>query len=195
MLQGVQTISLSDFNKGLYTSLNILKNEKGQSPNCMNIKWNFDGGIQKRLGHSTTNTVVIGSTIAAGWTLDVANTLTNNLSAMWKLNETSGDRSDEYGGNNLTDINTVGFNPGIRGNAAQFVAANSESLLRATTGPLQTGDIDFFMSGWIYLDSTSTTLERTIISKRDPAVDAATSSLLHCDGADASTTFTSNPNR
>ena len=90
MLQKVEPISITDFNKGLYTDLNILNNEKGQSPNCMNIKWNADGSIQKRLGSSTQNTLQIGSTSLAGWTLETGTGLTELLRAYWKMDEFSG---------------------------------------------------------------------------------------------------------
>lgn len=39
------------------------------------------------------------------------------------------------------------------GNAAQFVAANSEYLSIADNAALSMGDIDFSMSGWFFLDS------------------------------------------
>lgn len=191
MLQKVEPISITDFNKGLYTDLNILNNEKGQSPNCMNVKWNADGSIQKRLGSSTQNTVQIGSTSLAGWILDAGGTLSTSLQAYWKLNETSGSRGDEFSTHNLTDFNSTGFNPsGIRGNAANFVAANSNALIHLNTSTLATGaNSVFHLAAWIYLNSTSTTIERTIISKRDVA-DSFTVLLLHADGTDASTTFT-----
>ena len=190
MLQRVEPLSITDFNKGLYTNLNILNNEKGQSPNCMDVKWNADGSIQKRLGANTTNAVAVGSAGAAGWTLDNGGDLSTSIQAFWKLNETAGGRSDEFGGNNLTDVNSTLFAPGIRGNAADIIAANSQALYEATTGSIETGATDFSISAWFYLNSTSPTVERTIVSKRDPAVDSLTVLLLHCDGSDASTTFT-----
>ena len=191
MLQRVEPLSITDFDKGLYTNLNILNNEKGQSPNCMDVKWNADGSIQKRLGANTTNAVAVGSAGAAGWTLDnTTGGLSTELQAFWKLNETAGGRSDEFGGNNLTDVNATLFSSGIRGNAALHNVANSQVLYEATTGPIQTGATDFSISAWFYLNSTSPTVERTIVSKRDPPVDSLTHLLLHCDGADASTTFT-----
>jgi len=190
MLQAKKSVSIDDFNKGLITKDKIQTKEMGYSPNCMDIKWNFDGSIQKRYGASTQNSVQLGSTSLAGWTIDSGTGLSTNIQAYWKLNETSSSRSDEFGTNTLSDYNSVLSQTGIRGNAADFISANSEALIRETTGPVQTGNIPFSMSAWFYLNSTSTTVERTIISKRDPDVDAATMLLLHCDGTDAATTFT-----
>ena len=65
MLQKIQGITISDFNEGLNTGANFLKGKVNQSPDCMDIKWNLDSTIQKRLGSSTTNTVALQST--SGW--------------------------------------------------------------------------------------------------------------------------------
>ena len=187
MLQKAIPISIEDFDKGLFTAANILKNEKGHSPNCMNVKFNFDGSLQKRLGSTTQNSLIIGSSGVSGWITDSMGTLSTNLNAYWKMDEVSGDRSDQYSTNDLTDVNSVSSITGIRGNAGIYVAANSESLVRATTGPLESS-VNFSLAAWVYLNSTSTTVERSIISKRD-AIDAATVLLLHCDGTDASPLF------
>src|SRR3990167_10496515 len=105
MLQSKEAISIDDFNKGLITKDRVISKELGYSPNCMNIKWNFDGSIQKRYGCTTQNTVQIGSTSLAGWTIDSTGTLTTDLKAYWKMEETSGDRFDEVGSLNLFHIN------------------------------------------------------------------------------------------
>jgi len=49
------------------------------------------------------------------------------------------------------------------GNAAQFVLANTEYLSTASLVSLQTGDIDFAISGWFYLDTKA--VDMTLISK------------------------------
>ena len=190
MLQSKEAITIEDFNKGLITKDRIISKELGYSPNCMDVKWNFDGSIQKRYGCSTQNTVRLGSTAVAGWTLDSSTGLSTNIQAYWKMDETANSRDDSFGTNHLSDYNTVLSQSGIRGNAADFVSTNSEMLVRATTGPLQTGGVPFSISSWFYLNSTSSTVESTIVGKRDGSVDSATVLLLHCDGADASTTFT-----
>lgn len=99
--------------------------------------------------------------------------LQTNLVAYWDLDETSGTRVDAIGSNDLTDNNTVTSNSGVSvgnsltdnntvtqavgivGNAAQFTAANSEWLSAASNSDLQSGDIDFAFSIWVYLDSKS----------------------------------------
>jgi len=59
-------------------------------------------------------------------------TLANDLVSYWKLQETSGTRVDSRGSNDLTDNNTVASAAGIIGNSASFIAANDESLTRAS---------------------------------------------------------------
>jgi hypothetical protein len=82
-------------------------------------------------------------------------TLRTNLSGYWKLNEASGSRADSAGSSTLTDNNTVTSATGKRGNAAQFTRANSESLSASDSAALSTGDIDFTISCWLYMDSTA----------------------------------------
>lgn len=80
-------------------------------------------------------------------------TLYTSLQAFWKLDEASGTRADEWGGNDLTDNNTVTGAVGKIGNACQFTAANSEYLSIADNASLSMGDFDFTLAGWVYLDS------------------------------------------
>lgn len=80
-----------------------------------------------------------------------------SLVAYWKLDEASGTRADSLGVSNLTDNNTVTQNPGKVSNAAQFTAANSESLSIADNTALSTGDIDFTVAAWVYLDTLAVT--------------------------------------
>lgn len=91
--------------------------------------------------------------------------LKDQLVAHWSLEEASGSRADDIGGNTLTDNNTVTQNPGKVGNAAQFTAANSESLSIADNAALSMADIDFTLWAWVYLDSKSG--NRNIVSKLD----------------------------
>jgi hypothetical protein len=80
--------------------------------------------------------------------------LTDDLKAYWKLNETSGTRSDSVNSHDLTDNNTVGYtSSGVVGNAASFTKANSEYLSVADTADLQTGDINFSISAWVKFDT------------------------------------------
>lgn len=80
--------------------------------------------------------------------------LLTNLVSYWKLDEASGTRNDAHGSNHLTDNNTVGSTTGVLNNAALFVRANAEYLSRASNSDLQTGNIDFTLTAWFYLNST-----------------------------------------
>ena len=88
-----------------------------------------------------------------GFQVDTGGTLTDGLIAYWKLDETGGTRDDQKGPNDLLDNNTVTQAVGKQGNAAQFTAANAESLSIADNADLSTGDIDFTLAAWIYFDN------------------------------------------
>ena len=90
--------------------------------------------------------------------------LSDNLISYWSLEAASGTRVDAVvaSANDLTDNNTVTGNPGKVANAAQFTAANSEYLSRADNASLSTGDIDFTVACWVYLD---TNVNATLITK------------------------------
>lgn len=93
------------------------------------------------------------------------NSLYSGLVDYWRLWEASGNRASALGKNTLTDNNTVTQNPGIVLNAAQFTNANSESLTLATNSDVETGDIDFTIAAWAYLDNKDT--QQGIVSKDD----------------------------
>lgn len=99
----------------------------------------------------------------------VAPGMHDQLQAYWKLGEASGTRVDSHGSNDLTDNNTVTQAAGIQGNAAQFTAANSESLSIADNAALSMGDIDFTVCAWAYLDNTG--IVRDILAKHQSAGD------------------------
>ena len=176
--------------KGLNTNPNVFSLTKDQYPNLMNVIVDHDGSLKKRLGTTTMNSTIIADSGGSGFSPD--NALTTSLQAWWNLNESSGDRKDSFGGHTLVDNNSVLQASGIKNAAALFVAANSEYLLHVNTSTLTTGNVDFSMAAWFYLNSTSPTLERTIISKIDTNLDSDVVLLLHCDGSDAGTTFTDN---
>jgi hypothetical protein len=92
--------------------------------------------------------------------------LNQGLVGYWKLNESSGTRSDSSGnGYTLSDWNTVTSNPGKFDKAGQFTRANSESLYIADNANLSvTGD--YTVSGWFYQD-TNTSGDRCMICKAD----------------------------
>ena len=185
MLQKSQPISITKFDKGLFTFSNFLQNEKGHSPNCMNIKWNFDDTIQKRLGCNTTNTVQLGSTGIAGWVLDASTSLTPSLAAWWKLDELSSTRNAQNITFPLSDINGTAYASGIRGNAALFSAAASQGLTAPNTATVA-GSGSFSINSWFYLNSTSLTKARTIVGKYG-VLDPKVLFFCHFNGSDNST--------
>src|SRR3990167_147267 len=119
MLQKQDLISSKDFSKGLVTRDDMLKSSFDQTPNCLDIKWGFDGSIGKRYGSSTTNSITITSGSASGFI--VGNALTNNLLSYWNLNEVSGVRYDSFSNVNFNQLNNPLFSTGIRNNAADLV--------------------------------------------------------------------------
>jgi len=113
--------------------------------------------------------------------------LLDNLVSYWNLNETFRKRYDSFGGNTLTDNNTVDFAVGVDGGhslgemglgegtilletgvvntAPRFTGSASTDRILFTTpsdSDLSTGDIDFTVSGWIYIE---TSRDHTIIGK------------------------------
>lgn len=90
--------------------------------------------------------------------------LSAGLISFWKLDEASGQRIDSKGTNNLTDVNTVGQAVGKIGTAADFISTNSEYLYKLSNTAMQTGDIDFTFSAWVYLSSKTST--QTILCKQ-----------------------------
>lgn len=98
---------------------------------------------------------------------DAANTLTLSMESFWELEEASGNRSDSHGANTLTDNNTVTSNTGKVGTAAEFVAANSEYLSRASNASLQVGNIDFSFAFWVRLANVATT--QILVAKYFPS--------------------------
>lgn len=77
--------------------------------------------------------------------------LTDGLVSYWKLEEASGTRTDEHGGNDLADINTVTSTTGKLGDCASFAAANSERLQDLTFSISDTEALSFSL----WMKSTS----------------------------------------
>lgn len=100
-----------------------------------------------------------------GFEVDTGGTLTDGLIAYWKFEESGGTRDDQKGPHDLADHNTVTQAAGKKGNAAQFTAANSEYLSITDNADLSTGDIDFTIAAWVYIDSLTTTI--SVFSKYD----------------------------
>ena len=168
MIQGNETLSSKDFSKGLVTRADLLKNQFDQSPNCMDIKWYFDGSIGKRFGSSTTNSIQLTSGGAAAGFI-VQNSLTNNLLAYWKLDEASGTRFDSFSNLNLNQINDPLSVVGIRNQAANLVRANSQ-IFYIHTASLSVAGSSFTVSSWVYLASTSGVTETRYIVRQNNTV-------------------------
>lgn len=100
-----------------------------------------------------------------GFEVDTGGTLTEGLIAYWNLEEAGGTRDDQKGPYDLTDNNTVTQAAGKKGSASQFTRANSEYLRIVDNAALSTGDIDFTIAAWVYLDSKPGT--HMVIASKD----------------------------
>ncbi len=77
----------------------------------------------------------------------------------WGLNDNAGAvaLTDSVSGHTLSNNTGVTVTTGQVGTGAgQFTAASSRYLFRGDNALLSTGDIDFWMSAWVYLDSKPT---------------------------------------
>ena len=93
-------------------------------------------------------------------------TVWSDYSGVWHLEEASGTRADSTANaNTLSDNNTVTSSTGKIGTATQHTASNTEYLSKADNASLSTGDIDFALTGWFYVDSLGA--DRTIFAKTD----------------------------
>lgn len=88
--------------------------------------------------------------ISSGGSVGGTDVLYTSMTGYWSLDETSGTRLDSLNTSHLADKNTVASNTGKLGTAAQFVRANSERLTTASNSALAVGDIDFYISCWVY---------------------------------------------
>jgi hypothetical protein len=76
-----------------------------------------------------------------------------DFKGVWHLEETDGTRYDSTNNeNNLSDNGTVTSAVGQVGTSASFDNENSEYLGIGDTASLSTGDVDFTIEAWIYLD-------------------------------------------
>lgn len=172
--------------KGLNTVYNILSLEKEQTPNCMDVNINYDGSVEERLGTNTQNALVIAESSAIGFSQNSTGTLSTSLRSFWRLDEASDSRKDAVGMVTLLDSGNVGSTAGIKNQAAIFYAATGQALYQANASTLS-GNGNFSLSSWFYLNSTNPTIEMTVASKRDiggpfGGIDTSTVLVLHCDG-------------
>lgn len=80
----------------------------------------------------------------------------DQMVSYWKLEEASGTRADSHGTNTLTDNNSVTSAAGKIGNASAYATASLQYLSVASNSTVQTGDISFSISCWVYLTSKTT---------------------------------------
>jgi hypothetical protein len=95
----------------------------------------------------------------------ISGDFSTGLKVHYKLEETSGNRTDEVSSIVLTDNNTVGYSAsGIQGNCADFVSSNSE-YLRNTSFSDFSRDTDISVSCWVNFDDFgSSTHSRGVFS-------------------------------
>ncbi len=90
----------------------------------------------------------------------------DDLTEIWKFEESSGTRAGEIASQTLTDNNTVVQGGGkVSSSGAWFTAANLESLSRTTNSTLECGDIDFTFAVWVYLTFKGQVGVNTVIYK------------------------------
>jgi len=181
MINNVEPISSTDFNKGLVTRSDFFKGDINASPDTMDVQWRFDASLHKRFGCSSTNSVSLGRTTTAGWLTNSTGTLSNTISSYRKLDEDSDTRIDQFGQANLMSVNSTGSVVGIRNQASAYVPANSQALVTQNTSSLF-GSGNFSIATWVYFNELSITREQPIVSKKPVSIDSATTLLLHFDG-------------
>lgn len=98
--------------------------------------------------------------------------LADNLVAYWSLDEASGDAIDAHSTNDLTDNGSVGATTGKVDGARDF-DGSSHFFSLADNTDLSTGDIDFTISCWIFLDALGATPARVVLAKGDNVSAAA----------------------
>lgn len=188
MLKKVTDVVSQDFKGGLFTQSDIFKAQKDQTTNCMNVKFNFDGSVEKRLGSTTKNSVMLSGTGGAQFTPDVGGSLTSNLVSVWSFEETTGTRRDSYGTNDLTEYLTVSNTSGILGNAGFY--DNTGGMLYSPDTTSLRSDTAMVLSSWFYLNSTG---QHVIAAKRawnDGGIGEKCFLALHMDGSNGTTIFT-----
>jgi hypothetical protein len=89
--------------------------------------------------------------------------LTDNLISFWKLDETSGNAIDAHGSNTLTAVASPGTAAGKIETARTF-NGSSQYFSVASNASVQVGDEDFYVAGWVYLNSV-TAVNRIVVGK------------------------------
>ncbi|MEK7163617.1 MAG: LamG domain-containing protein, partial [Patescibacteria group bacterium] len=79
--------------------------------------------------------------------------MVGDTNGMWSLDDVN---DSSVKANTLTNNASVTFTTsGVRGKSAHFTAASSQYLSKADNASLSTGDIDFTVAAWVYLDSVN----------------------------------------
>lgn len=106
-------------------------------------------------------------TIITGLLLATANVAaafdTTSLVSVWALNEASGNATDSFGSNTLTDTNTVARVAGKVSNCGDFEDANTEYFTVADNTSLSMGHVDMTLTYWVQFESLGT--NRDCVSK------------------------------
>lgn len=105
----------------------------------------FDRNTNQFKGYDGTNWVNLNPT-----------GLNNGLVSYWKFDESSGNASDSYGVNDLTNINSVTYSTGKINNAAYLTRASSMKLTNASQTGLPTGAGARTINMWVYISATGT---------------------------------------
>ena len=107
-----------------------------------------------------------------GFLVDNAGTLATNLISYWKLDETTGNRIDSKGSNNLTVTNGVSYAGGKMGNSVAFTAVGgaedrvSQQYLQINdNATISAGDTNFTFAGWVYMGRKDKNM--SIVAKGD----------------------------
>lgn len=112
--------------------------------------------------YSSRGSVKGASTVIAS---DQRSNLANGLVGYWKMDESSGNATDSSGNNStLTNTNTATFTAGKFGNAGSFASASNQYFSVTDNATLSTGDIDFTVTAWVYLDSIPTAGQYPVIA-------------------------------
>lgn len=141
------------------------------SPTSYTYQWKRDGSsiggatnstyVLTASENGTTVTCVVTATNAGGSASATSNGIAvsglhTSLISYWQLGEASGNRVDSVtaSANDLAPTNTPGNVTGKQGNAIQLVSASGQFLSITSNASLQTGDIDFTIACWVYMDSS-----------------------------------------
>jgi hypothetical protein len=104
----------------------------------------FTSSFDGELANTSTTTSAMASS-----------TLTNNLTAYWKMDESSGNASDATGnGYTLTNNNSVWFAAAKINNGAVFASANSKNFSKSSVSGLVPSST-LTVSAWVYLSSNN----------------------------------------